>query len=678
MADIYPEYNRLVKEYNNILLVFKEEIGFDKFTDEEKKVFWEEVAKNNPPGEITVDGLNKYIEKKLSPEKLATLKSKLNELSVQKPEKKKQRPEKNKDEDDTTIRTSSLVTDSFIAEQVYNGIKCLFCVYSPANSEIQYLDKITYNGSEFAPLVGEEIQKKAILLPSVAEDYGTEEELDQEIIAFILRWLDVPSDFLQFSLWNIKRSWVYDKFNTLNYLRFMGDTGQGKTRALDTIGSIHYKPIMTSGATTAAPVFRIIEKWRGTMVFDECDLKITDETADIIKIINMGYEKGKNVMRCDQNDATKIMFFDPFCPKVIATRKPFEDKAVESRCFTNVMLGTHRKDIPFNLNDSFFTESQTLRNKLLMWRFKNYFIIDPTYRPNMDFSHLEPRVQQIFTSFMALFGRDEVKMTRFRTFIEEYQEELIDERQNSWEGQIVIAIHDLIERGQTEISATDIILEAGLTNDRGIQLKPRALTNVIRELGFGKSKIIKVENKTKRVIPLDQELLNHLFERYGVTKVTVVRGSSSISSHPPFSKYVGKNEVVESGEGGLTPEHSNSVTTVTNHPNLHRKNTLNDGSLVTETIVTTVTEVDVEEVVDDNVITTEKVIKNELLPQEKRGFLKDEIIKKLKEKGPIRESALWAEFSYNTDFDTFADTIDSLKEKGEIVETPVGVLRIFD
>jgi len=235
-----------------------------------------------------------------------------------------------------------------------------------------------------------------------------------------------------FALWNVKRSWVYEKFHTINYLRAQGDTGMGKTRFLDTLGQIHYKPINTSGATTSAPVFRIIDKWKGTLVMDEADFQKSDESQDIIKIINMGYEKGKFVMRCDQNDSRSIDFFDPFCPKILATRKSFEDKAVESRCFTLVMTGT-KKEIPFNLNKLFHQTTQTLRNKLLMWRFKNFDKINPDDKYDFDFSDLEPRVKQIVSSFISLF-RDEGQMKKFRTFIVEYQKQLIMERQSSLTG----------------------------------------------------------------------------------------------------------------------------------------------------------------------------------------------------------------------------------------------------
>lgn len=477
--------------------------------------------------------------------------------SIQVFPKPKSQPKKKQEEEDNSIITSAYVdmNDHLIAEQVYDGHTSQFAIYDYKTGEVSYAPNFESHGSLYKPIFAEEVSKGAVLLPEKAEDYGSDEQIDSEINAFIIKWLDVPNDFRQFALWNIKRSWVFDRFHTLNYTRFLGDTGQGKTRGLDVIGGLHYKPVMTSGATTSSPVFRIIEKWRPTMIFDEGDFKKTDETEAIVKIINLGYEKGKYIMRCDQNDANIINFFDPFCPKVIATRKSFEDKAVESRCITVQMVGTKRKDIPLNLNDDFKAEQLRLRNKLLMWRFRNFFDIDPNFRPETDFSKLEPRLQQTVSSYLALFGKDQNQMDNFKTFMENYQAELIDERQSSWEGQIVVALHDLLEKGERNISAQDIIDEAGLTNENNKPVKPRGLTSTLRELGFGKAVVTRIEEKTKRCLPLEQEHLDSLFARYGVTIVTIVTGSGA--------NLLGYMEGQKMGESGALRNDRNNSNNVT-------------------------------------------------------------------------------------------------------------------
>ena len=314
----------------------------------------------------------------------------------------------------------------------------------------------------------------------------------------------------------------------------------GKTRFLDTLGYIHYKPIATSGATTAAPVFRIIEKWRPTLIMDEADFARSDEAQDIIKIINLGFEKGKHVMRCDQNDASTINLFDPYCPKILATRRTFQDKATESRCITQVMKGTTRQDIPLNLNKDFFNTTQNLRNKLLMWRFRNYHKIDPDKIIELGLD-LEPRIKQIVNSFVSMFGDDEKQLEKFKVFIKKHQEDLIDERKNSWAGSIVGAIHELLEEGVINISSQDIIDKSGLTDKNGNPSKPRSLSSTLKTLGFGKTVTKRLDEITKRCVPLETTLLENLFKRYGydVTVVTVLGGV-----------YEKQKELLDVNEGG--------------------------------------------------------------------------------------------------------------------------------
>ena len=439
-------------------------------------------------------------------------------------------------EEDKRIFTSLVISEkeNIIAEQVYQEGKNLYCVYNTKTKKTSYVDNIGDN----YPIVAQEINKGFVLLPSRAEEYNTEEELDQKIKEFINKWLDIPEDTQQFALWSIKRSWVYERFHTINYLRALGDTGLGKTRYLDTLGSIHYKPINTSGATTSAPVFRIIDKWKGTLIIDEADFKSSSETEDIIKIINQGFEKGKPVMRCDQNDASKIDFFNPFCPKLLATRRSFTDKATESRCITQVMLGTKRQDIPYNLNEDFFKEAEKIRNKLLMWRFKNYYKIDQSKDVYKGFEKIEPRLKQTFNSFVSLFKNNEKQLEEFDEFVKGKQEEIIEERRNSFQGEIIEGIHNLLEKGQVHINNSDIIKEMSLTDFKNQPLKPRGLNSTLKSLGFKKAINKRLGEEKKRCIPLEKEHLKQLFERYGFGTVSTV--GTVVMESSDLRKYSGK------------------------------------------------------------------------------------------------------------------------------------------
>ena len=70
-----------------------------------------------------------------------------------------------------------------------------------------------------------------------------------------------------------------------------------------------------------------------TLVIDEGDFRLSDEKAEIIKILNNGNARGFPVLR---SEVTPQKEYNPtayavFGPKLVATRSMFEDRALESR-----------------------------------------------------------------------------------------------------------------------------------------------------------------------------------------------------------------------------------------------------------------------------------------------------------------------------------------------------------
>ena len=174
-------------------------------------------------------------------------------------------------------------------------------------------------------------------------------------------------------------TWGYDVFNELPYLRVRGQYGSGKSRFLLTVGSLCFKPIFASGASTVSPIFRLIDQIGGTLVVDEADFWASDERAEITKILNNGNARGFPVLRSEVTPSKEFnpRAFNIFGPKLVATRHPFEDEALESRCLTEVLGGRPlRRDIPISLPRCFEEEAEALRNKLLMYRFRRFGIPD--------------------------------------------------------------------------------------------------------------------------------------------------------------------------------------------------------------------------------------------------------------------------------------------------------------
>jgi hypothetical protein len=415
------------------------------------------------------------------------------------------------------ILTSKLIYNGDLLEQIYDPkqktSEYLRLVKEPQEPII--MDKVEDGDKIYLPIHDELLEKQAVILPSTATEYNTEEELREEIYYFIEAWVDISEEHRQQATWYIMLSWVVDKLHTIPYLRALGDYGTGKTRYLDVIGGLCYKPMFVGGSVRSAPIYRIIDLWRGTAIFDEFTLNKSDETEDIIQILNNGYQRGKAVLRCNTNNIEKLRAFDPFGAKVLASRKQFYDKALESRCITEIMKMTGRGDIPIDLTSQFYKKRQELQNKLLMYRFRNWNCINPDESITIDFGDILPRIKQSFFPFTVLFQHDREKLEWFIDYAKEFNREIIEENSTSLDGLIVNYYIQSKENCEPYITAKDIrnkIVNDGYSSEK---LNSRTVGKHLKALGF-ESKPRKWESHTVRDVLINPDKLEMLKRRYVV------------------------------------------------------------------------------------------------------------------------------------------------------------------
>jgi hypothetical protein len=251
-------------------------------------------------------------------------------------------------------------------------------------------------------------------------------ELIKQIKDYINRYVELPPSYDDISALYILLTWVYEFAPSLPYLRVIGDWGSGKTRFLQVVGSVCFRPIFASGATTPSPIFRLLDKYRGTLVLDEADFKDSSAWTDMVKILNNGYRPGFPVLRSDKsNDRWSPHGYHVFGPKLIATRLQFSDEALESRCLTTEMLPMIRTDIPLVLPACFNEEIHDLRSKLLTFRLHNLFRLKGCEFPNdLIEPGLQPRLQEVLIPLKALAQGDEQLTEILKSFIRSQQEAL--------------------------------------------------------------------------------------------------------------------------------------------------------------------------------------------------------------------------------------------------------------
>lgn len=288
------------------------------------------------------------------------------------------------------------------------------------------------------------IEKGVVLLPSEIGKYESTQTLMRDICDFIHCFLDVSPFYEKIAAYYVLLSWLYDCFTVLPYLRALGDYGTGKSRFLETIGSICYRPIKTSGASTFSPVFRVIEMFHGTLILDEMDMTMTDTEADFIKLLNSGIARGTPLLRTEKaGDRWVVEAYDTFCPKIVGTRKRFQDRALESRMLTYEMGAGCRANIPLVLPGLFYEVAQDLRDKLLTYRLQNWRRMEVDY--NLADRTVEPRLSQVTLALKTIVD-DPTLQAEIDLFIREYHRQTIVERGMTLSALILEVIVELREQ----------------------------------------------------------------------------------------------------------------------------------------------------------------------------------------------------------------------------------------
>lgn len=341
---------------------------------------------------------------------------------------------------------SRVLEDGRLVELVYVPKEHRTALAVSGDGSVTYVPSLALpTGKMLVPVRAENnlLRHQAILLPERAEDFGTVTDLIYDIGAYIDRYVDLSDTFRNIAIAYVLLSHVYDAFNELPYLRFRGDFGSGKTRALQVIGAITYKPFFASGASTVSPIFHTLDLFRGTLLFDETDFRYSDERSEIVKIFNNGNMRGLPVLRTmmTQQNEFDPRAFSVFGPKLVSMRHRFQDDALESRFFTEEMgVRRLRSHIPINLPDTQKEEATALRNKLLMYRFRNFHrvrinheLIDPL---------LSSRTNQILVPLLSLI-EDEALREQIRGAAHALDTRVRSERADAPEALVLDALQHL-------------------------------------------------------------------------------------------------------------------------------------------------------------------------------------------------------------------------------------------
>jgi hypothetical protein len=355
-----------------------------------------------------------------------------------------------------TGRTAPMVgTTEFLAEMVFrpgheHALGYLVHHFDRPDDPPAFVPSVQTPETLFFPPSTGLLEAGVVLLPTTVEEYGDDWNLFIAIRGYLSTYLQIEDpEYRTLMVCYILMTWLYDRFNTVPYLRAQGEFASGKSRMLQVIGSVCYRAALAGGATTVSPIFRIIERLKGTLAIDEADFDRSDLWQEIMKILNVGYQRGFPVLRSERSDGDgefDVKSYECYGPKLLATRRRFNDEALESRCLTYVTPIIEQLDprIPLELDNSFRAAAQQLRNKLLLWRFRKWATtsIDPSTR----LPGVEPRVNQILQPILSCISDLNLRATLYE-LVHKFSRRLASERREGLSGLVVQALLNRWVRG---------------------------------------------------------------------------------------------------------------------------------------------------------------------------------------------------------------------------------------
>lgn len=256
----------------------------------------------------------------------------------------------------------------------------------------------------------------------------------------------------------IMASWLVDDFQTCPYLCMLAPKESGKTQVLDVISELGYRATKTI-SVTAPSLFRAIELWHITLLIDEAEYQLKQETEAgqaLYGCLNGGYKRGSYAIRTEGESNNRIpTAYDVFGFKAIATTQLFHPTLESRSIIINMSQGMPDKI----LIDT--KQAMIIRAKLLFWRFETLTKL-PLVMPESNKGRLIEMFIPLFTVAQILKEKTGRKLIiTHQELIKILQNKISamesirkEEEHTSSDAQIISAINNLSGKPSPGISGT--------------------------------------------------------------------------------------------------------------------------------------------------------------------------------------------------------------------------------
>ncbi|MDD3092263.1 MAG: hypothetical protein PHG80_11610 [Methanoregulaceae archaeon] len=209
------------------------------------------------------------------------------------------------------------------------------------------------------------------------------------------------------ALW-IMGTHVYDLFDAYAYIYAFAERGSGKSRLLKLIyATSRLGKYWVAGRPS--PLFRLVHTLHPTICIDETEELNKDDAAELLALLNAGYERGAVVPRTN-TDTMIAESFEVFCPKALATTRPLSP-VLESRCLRVPLKRSRSQEYQERepLTASYLDSLTQIKENLEFWAIEQGSEIARMDKSQLFkkyqgvFEGVPPRVLQIVIPLLAVY-----------------------------------------------------------------------------------------------------------------------------------------------------------------------------------------------------------------------------------------------------------------------------------
>ncbi|MEM4436779.1 MAG: bifunctional DNA primase/polymerase [Nitrososphaerota archaeon] len=392
-------------------------------------------------------------------------------------------------------------------EVVENDGELKILAYDPSGNTFEIHEALRIDDLEFRPYTELPFRE---YLPGVPEAINEDTSLWRDTLEFIREYYDNPRTDDVYHVMVSAVAWSYFcdivKGST-PYLCFLGPFRSGKTRALEVMASLCYKPMLVVDPSEAS-MFRIIEEFKPTLFIDEA--QIVDK--NVRAVMAAGYRFGVKVPRVVDPEADgleAIRWYDVFGLKIYACREePPSDifsRSIIIHCEKNVRHTKKKIDAG---------KAKELRTRWLAQRLRMFNKITMTFE---EFQSEDGRLQELFSPLVVMaqhFG-DLEALASIERYGRQIEKEIAAMETTSEDAEIISAILEYVNSKNDD--APSVIPVQDLVNILNQDLpKPeyeaRFVGKRLTALGFERTRL----HGGKRAYKIDYELLERLVRRYNI------------------------------------------------------------------------------------------------------------------------------------------------------------------